>query len=66
MFSDCTEHISGKGISFLVVLELLNSNNTVKILYSFFLKVAAQILLRDIRTKAFVILITKREKRKRD
>lgn len=37
VFSDCSEHISGKGISFLVVLDLLSSNKTVvKILYSVF------------------------------
>lgn len=39
VFSDCSEHISGKGISFLVVLDLLSSNKTVvKILYPVFLK----------------------------
>lgn len=66
VFSVCTEHVSGKGISFLVVLDLLSSNRTVvKILYPWVFKVAVlYILVCDIRTKAFINLIAKRKEGK--
>lgn len=68
LFSDCTdkEHISGKCISFLMVLDLLSCYETVvKILYPWIFKLAVlYILLCDIRTKAFINLIAKRKKKK--
>lgn len=66
VFSVCTEHVSGKGIFFLVVLDLLSSNRTVvKILYPRFFKVAVlYISVCDIRTKAFINLIAKRKEGK--
>lgn len=58
-FCDCTEHIGGKSMSFLMTLDLLNSNKTVVSLSPGFFKAEVlYISLCDLRTKALINLIT--------
>lgn len=67
VFCECTEYISGKGISFLMILNMLNSNKAVvrSLFLGFFKVEVLYISLCDLRKKALINLITKRKQQKR-